>query len=102
MHEALWAYGGLNLFCAPIGVTKQIFTCIFGRFCLILPHMPHVLRIVNIGIFKNMRLMREYEEGVFKGFYLSRIEMGEARSQNMRQPMLIHEDHPHIFAKRGA
>lgn len=102
MHEALWAYGGINLFCGPIGATKQIFSGILGRFCLILPHMPHVFSSVRQMMVKNMRLMREYEDRVFKGFCLFRIGMGVRLHPKYEAVMRKYEAHPHVFARRRA
>ena len=75
-HEALGAYSGNNLFCSGLGFTKQILEGVFGVFCLILPHMPHVFSDVRQLKVKNMRHMREHEDRVFKGFHLFRIGMG--------------------------
>jgi hypothetical protein len=80
VHEAFWAYGGINLFCSGFGFAKQILYRVFGHFCLILPHMPHVAMVVRQPNHKNMRDMREYEDRVSKGFYLFRIGM-RARSR---------------------
>ena len=102
MYEAFPAYGGINLFCGRISSTKQIFTRVFGRFCLILPHDPHVFESVRQLLTKNMRLMREYEDRVFKGIYLFRIVTGMRPAQNMRQGMRKYEAHPHVFARRNA
>lgn len=109
IHEALWAYGGTNLFCSPIGITKQIFTRGFGRFCLILPHIPHVFGFVRQMMVKNMRLMREHEDRVFKGICLFRIGMGvrvppSTRKHEANMRMQEGDPHvfPHIFARRAA
>lgn len=85
INEAVWAYGGKNLFCRGLGFTKQILEGTFGDFCLMLPHVRHVLRIVNTSGYRNMRQMRINEEGVFKGFCLPCIEIGGCQAQNMRQ-----------------
>jgi len=97
MHEALWAYGRINLFCSDFGFTKQILGGAFGVFCLILPHIPHVLRIVNTVTPKNMRLMREYEDRVFKGLRLSCIEIGMGSRPIYEAVMRMYEDDPHVF-----
>ena len=97
-HEAVWAYGGKYLFCKANLLTKQIFEGVFGRFCLMLPHIPHVLAFVmacsDFGWLKtcqNMRIMRIYEEGLFNGFYLSCIWMGSQAPQKHEAVMRQHE-----------
>jgi len=82
-HEAFPVWYGMNLFCGGLGFTKQILEGVFGDFCLILPHKPHVFALTPTlsqwargKIVKNMRDMREHEDRVFKGFYLFRIGMG--------------------------
>ena len=104
MHEALWAYGQKNLFCSGSGFTKQILEGVFGDFCLILPHMPHVFlacmtsfRIVNMLGGENMRLMREHEDRIFKGIYLFCIYIGGRPGPKYEAVMRIHEAHPHVF-----
>lgn len=85
MHEAFGAYGRNNLFCRDFAFTKQILGGVFGIFCLILPHIPHVFQFVQTNKPKNMRLMREYEDKVFKGFHLFRIVIRGGAPKNMRQ-----------------
>lgn len=101
-HEAVWAYGEKNLFCSGFGLTKQIFTRAFGRFCLMLPHNPHTLRIVTLGRSENMRIMRIYEDRLFKDFYLPCIEMGGWARPKHEAGMRIHEAHPHVLASNQA
>jgi hypothetical protein len=101
MHEALGACGGKNLFCSDLGLTKQIFIRGFWHFCLILPHMPHELRIVTQHFAKNMRLMKVYEDRVFKGFHLFCIYKGVAAGQNMRIGIEKYEAHPHVLGEAG-
>ena len=97
MYEALLAYGQNNLFCCGEWLTKQISTPEFGIFCLILPHDPHVFRIVVIAGIGYMRFMRMYEGGIFNGFYLPCIEMGmrsrPKHEASMRQTATL----PHVF-----
>lgn len=101
MHEAVWAYGRKNLFCRASSFTKQIFIREFGVFCLILPHVPHIFIVVRQLEPKNMRFMREYEDRVFKGFYLFRIVNRARPSQKYEAGFRFYEDHPHIFAIGG-
>lgn len=108
-HEALWAYGGINLFCLVKGFTKQILKGVFGVFCLILPHMPHVFNLLCGNVqtcraqnLKNMRLMREHEDRGFKGFYLFRIFNRVRPNEKYEADMRIHEAHPHIFGASKA
>ena len=84
-HEALWALCGKYLFCSGFGFTKQILRGAFWLFCLILPHMPHEWVDPWWRKGKNMRLMKTYEAGVFKGIFLLRIFGGVRGTQNMRQ-----------------
>ncbi len=98
IHEAFWGYGGINLFCVVKAVTKQILYRLFWQICLILPHNPHDLRIVNSGDYENMRIMRIHEGGFIKGFRLPCIEIRPKHEADMR----IHEAHPHVLAEGGA
>lgn len=112
MHEALGAYGQKTLFCSgftPFGgfaaLTKQILYRAFWHFCLILPHLPHKLYGCLTITPENMRQMREYEDMVFKGFCLFRIEIGVGRRPGERKyeaVMRMYEDDPHIFGSRYA
>jgi hypothetical protein len=106
-HEAVLAYGGKYLFCSDFAFTKQILNRTFGRFCLILPHNPHTLRIVNKAVGsgthskpKNMRIMRIAHEGLFNGFYLPCIEMGVRSRPKHEAGMRIHEADPHVLTHR--
>lgn len=49
-------------FVTGIGLTKQILPSVFGRFCLILPHLLHDFSFWVIGIPENMKIMRFYED----------------------------------------
>ncbi len=102
MYEAVWAYGGTNLFCRGLGFTKQILKGAFGVFCFMLLHDLHVLRIVKIATLENMRLMRKHEDGVIKGFHLPCIEMGVLPGPKYEAVMRMYEDDPHVFARGGA
>lgn len=101
MHEAFQAKSGNNLFCSGFGFTKQILYRVNGVFCLILPHMPHVFYSVQTNKPENMRLMRMYEDRVFKGFHLFRIFKGLRSAENMRMGLKNMRMHPHIFARSG-
>ncbi len=102
IHEAFWGYGGINLFCSGFGFTKQILYRLFWQICLILPHNPHDLRIVNSGNHENMRIMRIHEGGFIKGFHLPCIGMGIGSRPKHEADMRIHEAHPHVLAEGGA
>src|SRR6266508_1411821 len=104
MHEALGANLGMNLFCSGPGFTKQILGGVFGRFCLILLHKPHIFnicltsfRIVNKMITENMRLMREHEDRVFKGIRLSCIEIGMGACQKYEDRFEKYEAYLHVL-----
>jgi hypothetical protein len=101
MYEAFPVNPGMNLFCRASGFTKQILSRVFGDFCLMLPHMPHVFYSVWTGYLKNMRHMRMYEDRVFKGFYLFRIGIERRALKNMRIGSQKYEAHPHVFAQPG-
>lgn len=102
MYEALGAYGRNYLFCWTYRFTKQIFTRGFWLFCLILPHDPHVFRIVTKVLTENMRLMRMYEGMLFNGFYLPCIGIRKGSRPKYEAVMREYEGHPHIFRRRLA
>lgn len=100
-HEAVLAYGQKYLFCSDFGFTKQISTRADGRFCLINPHNPHVLRIVTCCMGENMRIMRIHEEGLFNGFYLPCVYRGVAGHPKHEADMRQHEADPHVLGGHG-
>lgn len=102
IHEAFPGYGGINLFCRGLGFTKHFLYRLFWQNCLINPHNPHDLRIVNRTPHENMRIMRIHEAGVFKGFRLPCIGMGIGSRPKHEAVMRIHEADPHVFASGGA
>jgi hypothetical protein len=99
MYEAIQAYSGNNLFCSGFRFTKQILCRANGVFILISPHKPHVFYSVQTNEAKNMRLMRMYEDRVFKGFHLFRIFKGVRPAENMRIGLKNMRMHPHTFAR---
>jgi len=96
-HEAVSAYGGKYLFCSDLGFTKQIITRAFGRFCLMLPHIPHELVSCLTSQGENMRIMRIYEEGLFNGIYLPCIEMGVRSRPKHEAVMRMYEADLHVL-----
>lgn len=106
-YEAVLAYGRKNLFCSGLGFTKQILPRADRHFCLMLPHIPHDLRIVNTGSVsmtghqpQNMRIMRIYEGRLFKGFYLPCVFRGSGGHPKHEADMRIHEAILHVRADR--
>lgn len=104
MYEALLAYGRNYLFCCekkPFWgcsmLTKQIYHREIGIFCLILPHDPHVIRIVTVVITQNMRFMRMYEGWIFNGIYMPCISIRVRSRPKYEADMREYEGHPHVF-----
>ena len=97
IHEAVWAYGRIHLFCRAWAFTKQISRGAFCQKILMLPHNPHDLRIGKTGGHENMRIMRIHEAGVFKGIDLPCIEMRMGSRPKHEADMRIHEADPHVF-----
>lgn len=91
------AFGGFHLFCSGKPLAKQNLPLGFRRFRLILPHIPHELTGCLTGKPQNMRIMRMYEAGEIKGFYLPCIWKGMATRQKHEADMRQYEDVPHVL-----
>lgn len=104
-HEGLLAYGGKNLFCRAWSFTKQIFNRKNAVFIFIKPHNPHsfffhkaVVHTTTPQELKNMRVMKEHEDMVFKGFYLFRIVNRGGAVRKYEDGFEKYEDYLHVFA----
>ena len=106
---AFWGGGEKICFVEPMSFTKQISNRAFGVFISIYPHKPHNSCFHKWVVWtnwprevKNMRIMRQYEDRVFKGFYLFRIDRGWRPRPINEDTLEKYEAYLHVYARSRA
>ena len=88
MHEAFPGYGGKDLFCGKKGLQNKFWGVQNGKnasYCLMCLMFWVIVRQCGLERMENMRIMRIYEDRLFREFFMPCIYGDVGSRENMRQ-----------------
>lgn len=101
-------FGGRHLFCIGQSGAKQILEGTFWQKCLMEAHFPHGFDLTPCPSpkgegrkAKNMRIMRQYEGGLFIGVFFPCGNLGRAEWPKHEAVMREGSSLPHVFGMIG-